>query len=116
MTQTFKSVYPNTPISEDPALQMRQNIARAQAGSGKVSPDEFIYMAGALGDATRELPRPPGVTSIEYKERALNVRVKPETIDPATLAQLQTALSARSLTLETVAPANWRIRSTGAKQ
>ena len=124
MEQTFKSVYPNVPMV-DPVAQMRQNITRAQAGAGQISADEFIYMAGALGEASRELGRPPGITSIEYKERALNVRVKPETVDPAALRQLQTSLAARSLNLEAVAPADWRIRSntgsntgssTGAKQ
>lgn len=114
MAQTFQSVYPNQPMV-DPVAQMRQGIARAQAGSGQIGADEFIYLAGALGDASRELMRPPGITSIEYKERALRVRVKPETVDPAALRQLQTALSARSLTLETVASDNWVVRSTGAK-
>jgi general secretion pathway protein L len=99
----------------DPVAQMRQGIARAQAGSGQIGADEFIYLAGALGDASRELPRPPGISSIEYKERALRVRVKPETVDPAALRQLQTALAARSLSLEAAAPDNWLVRSTGAK-
>lgn len=113
MTQTFKSVYPNLPVVE-PIAQMRQQIARAQSGSGQIGADEFIYLAGALGDASRELPRPPGIASIEYKERALRVRVKPETVDPAAVRQLQTALAARKLTLEAAAPGNWVVRSTGA--
>jgi general secretion pathway protein L len=111
---TFRSVYPNQPIS-DPVAQMRQSIARAKAGTGQIGADEFIYMAGALGDATRELMRPPGISSIEYKERALRVAVKPETVDPTALRQLQAALSARGLNLEASAPANWVVRSTGVK-
>ncbi|MFC5460286.1 type II secretion system protein GspL [Massilia niabensis] len=114
MAQTFQSVYPNQPMV-DPVAQMRQAIARAQASTGQVGPDEFIYLAGALGDATRELPSPPGITSIEYKERTLRVAVKPETVDPNALRQLQTALSARGLTLDASAPASWVVRSTGAK-
>jgi general secretion pathway protein L len=114
MRQTFQSVYPNQPMV-DPVAQMRQGIARAQAGSGQIGSDEFIYLAGALGDASRELTRPPGITSIEYKERTLRVRVKPETVDPAALRQLQAALSARSLSLEAAALDNWLVRSTGAK-
>jgi general secretion pathway protein L len=114
MKQTFQSVYPNQPMV-DPVAQMRQGIARAQAGSGQIGSDEFIYLAGALGDATRQLPRPPGISSIEYKERTLRVRVKPETVDPTALRQLQAALSARSLSLEAAAPDNWLVRSTGAK-
>ena len=114
INDTFKSVYPNEPVA-DPVAQMRQNMARAQAGTGKIGADEFIYLAGALGDATRELMSPPGITSIEYKERTLRVVVKPETIDPTALRQLQAALSARGLTLDSSAPANWVVRSTGAK-
>lgn len=114
MTQTFQSVYPNQP-SMDPVAQMRQNIARAQAGSGQIAPDEFIYLAGALGDASRELTRPPGISSIEYKERALRVRVKPETVDPASLRQLQSAMSARNLLLQESAPNDWVVRSAGVK-
>lgn len=114
MEQTYRSVYPNEPVS-DPVAQMRMHIQRAQAGSGQIGPDEFLYLAGALGDATRELPRPPGITSMEYKERSLRVRVQPETVDPATLRQLQASLSARKLSLEETAPANWTVRSTGAK-
>ena len=79
------------------------------------SEKERRYLAGALGDASRELPRPPGITSIEYKERTLRVRVKPETVDPAAVRQLQAALSARSLSLEAPGPDNWLVRSTGAK-
>lgn len=115
MAQTFASVYPNQPMV-DPVAQMRQSIARAQAGSGQVGPDEFIYLAGALGEASRELMSPPGITSIEYKERTLRVGVKPETVDPNALRQLQTAMAARGLTLEASAPANWVVRSTGVKQ
>jgi general secretion pathway protein L len=114
MAQTFQSVYPNQPMV-DPVAQMRQSIARAQASSGQIGADEFIYLAGALGDASRELTRPPGITSIEYKERALRVRVKPETVDPASVRQLQAALSARSLSLQEAAPNDWVVRSAGAK-
>jgi len=115
MAQTFASVYPNQPMV-DPVAQMRQSIARAQAGSGQVGPDEFIYLAGALGEASRELMSPPGITSIEYKERTLRVGVKPETVDPNALRQLQAAMAARGLTLEASAPASWVVRSTGVKQ
>ncbi|MBQ5950102.1 type II secretion system protein GspL [Massilia sp. ST3] len=112
INQTFRSVYPNTPAI-DPVAQMRQNIARAKAGSGQIAPDEFHWLAGAVGEATRTLARQPGIASIEFRERALTVRVKPETIDPSVTAQMKTALSARNLSLEESAPATWIIRSTG---
>jgi general secretion pathway protein L len=115
MVQTFRTAYPNQPVM-DPVAQMRQNLARARAGSGQVGPEEFTYLAAAFGEAASGLGRPPGVSSIEYRERALTVKVKPESIDPAALSQLKAALSARNLSLEETAPATWLVRSTGVKQ
>jgi general secretion pathway protein L len=114
MAQTFRSAYPNLPMV-DPVAQMRQAIARAQAGSGSMAPDEFLYLAGALGDASRSLARAPGIVSIEYKERALRVRIKPETADAGAVRQLQAALAARSLALEAPGADQWIVRSTGVK-
>ncbi|OON60060.1 general secretion pathway protein GspL [Massilia sp. KIM] len=113
ITQVFRSVYPNQPAI-DPVAQMRQNIARAKAGSGQVAPDEFHWIAAAVGEAIRALGRQPGIASMEFRERALTVRVKPDTIDPSVTGQLKTALAARNLSLEETAPATWVIRSTGA--
>jgi general secretion pathway protein L len=115
MDQSFRSAFPNQPVI-DPVAQMRQNIARAKAASGQVAPDEFGWIAGAVGEAVRGLGRPPGIASMEFRERALTVRVKPETVDPASISQLRAALGARRLTLEESAPATWVIRSTGAAQ
>jgi general secretion pathway protein L len=116
MTQTFRSVYPNQTTILDPIAQMRQNIARARANTGEVAPDEFTYLASAFGEAARSLGRQPGIASIEYRERALSVKVKPETVDPGLTAQLRTALAARNMSLDEAAPGSWVIRSTGAKQ
>jgi general secretion pathway protein L len=116
MTQTFRQVYPRETAILDPLLQMRQNIARARASTGEVAPEEFTYLASAFGEAARSLGRQPGIASIEYRERALNVKVKPETVDPGMAGQLRTALAARRLSLEETAPGSWIIRSTGVKQ
>lgn len=113
MTQIFRSAYPNQPVI-DPVAQMQQNIGRAKAASGQVSQDEFGWIAGAFGEAVRGLGRPPGIASMEFRERTLTVRVKPETVDPASTSQLRAALGARKLTLEETPPATWLIRSTGA--
>jgi general secretion pathway protein L len=110
MTQTFRQVYPRDPVV-DPVIQMRQNMARARAGTGELSPDEFTYLAAAFGEAARATGREPGIASIEYRERALSVKVKPGTADPGMIAQLRTALAARALTLDTTTPGTWVIRS-----
>jgi general secretion pathway protein L len=115
MTQTFRTVYPSQAVI-DPVAQMRQNIALARANTGEASPDEFTYLAAAFGEAARGLARQPGIASIEYRERALTVKVKPETVDPGMMGQLRSVLSQRKLSLQETAPGNWMIRSTGAKQ
>jgi len=115
MLQTFKAAYPKETVIQDPAAQMRMNIARAKAAGGQVGPDEFTYLAAAFGEAARALPRPLGVAALDYRERALSVKVKPESADPGVVGQLKGALAARKLSLTESAPATWLIRNTGAK-
>lgn len=114
ITQTFKSVYPNTPAI-DPVAQMQQNIARAKASSGQLAHDEFNYLVAAFGEAAGSTGRAPGIASLEYRERALLVKVKAETVDPGMLKQLKAALGTRGLALEETGAATWRIANTGAK-
>jgi general secretion pathway protein L len=115
MLQTFKAAYPKETVIQDPVAQMRLNIARAKAASGQVGADEFTYLAAAFGEAARALPRPLGVAAVDYRERALSVKLKPESADPGVLSQLKAALAARNLSLTESAPATWQIRNTGAK-
>jgi general secretion pathway protein L len=115
MLQTFRAAYPKETVIQDPVAQMRLNIARAKASSGQVGADEFTYLAAAFGEAARALPRPLGVASVDYRERALSVKVKPESADPGVVSQLKAALAARNLSLTQSAPATWQIRNTGAK-
>lgn len=113
MSQTFRSVYPNQPAI-DPVAQMQQNIARAKAGGGQMAGDEFIWMAAAFAEALGATGVAPSIASIDYRERALTVRVKPETANPGMLDQLRPALSARRLSLEAPDANTWLIRSAGA--
>jgi general secretion pathway protein L len=115
MLQTFRAAYPKETVIQDPVAQMRMNIARAKAGSGQVGPDEFIYQAAAFGEAARALPRPLGIAALDYRERALSVKVKPESADPGVAGQLKSTLAARNLGLTETAPATWQIRNTGVK-
>ena len=115
MRQTFAAAYPTQPASSDPALQMRQNIARAKAARGQVGPDEFLYLAAAFGEAARALPAPPALASLEFRDRALTIKLKPDSIAPDMTAQLKTALAQRSLTLSEAAPATWQLRASGGR-
>ncbi|WP_317202624.1 type II secretion system protein GspL [Janthinobacterium sp.] len=115
MQQSFKAAYPNeTPLY--PAAQMRRNIANAKLASGQVGGDEFGAMAAALGEALGPLAGTGAVAALEYREKALTVKLKPDTVPAGALAQVKSALAARNLQLSEAAPGAWQIRAaTGAK-
>ena len=115
MTQTFKAAFPKEPVSSDVAMQMRQNIERAKARQGQVTPEEFTYMAAAFAEALRALPRAPELASLAYRERAMTIKIKPGT-DAGVLPQLQQALRARKLELSESGAGVWLLRSTGGKK
>ena len=50
------------------------------------------------------------VASIDYRERALQLKVKPNTVDGAAMALLRSALQARQLELTEATPGTWQIR------
>ena len=53
--------------------------------------------------------------ALEYRERALGVKLKPESADPGVTSAVKGALAARKLGLVETAPATWLIRNTGGK-
>jgi len=110
MQQTFKSVYPNE-VALYPAEQMRRNVAQAKAESGQVAPDEFTALSAAFAES---LPQKDVVASLEYRDRALQVKVKPNTVDAAALSQIKAALAARKLDLTEATPGAWQIRLAGS--
>lgn len=110
MLQTFKAAYPKEPVILDPAAQMRKNIALAKADGGQPAADEFTALSAALGEALGALPRKDIIATLEYRERALQIKVKPNTVDSGTLAQLRSALAARKLDLSETNPGAWQIR------
>lgn len=115
MVTTFRAAYPNETVILDPAAQMRKNIAMAKAAQGEVSSNEFVYLAAAFGEAMRGAGREAAIGSLEFRESALNVRLKPEANDPALANQVKSALAARGLSLTETAAGVWQIRSTGAQ-
>ena len=112
MQQTFKSVYPNQ-VALYPAEQMRRNIAQAKADSGQVAADEFIALSAAFAES---LPQKDIVAALEYRDRALQVKVKPNMVDAAGVGQIKAALAARKLDLTESGPGAWQIRlASGGK-
>ncbi len=113
MTQTFKAAYPKDPI-QDPLLQMQRNVAAAKAAGGQQAADEFTAISAALGEAARALGTPPAIASLEYRDHALTVKLKPESNNPAAAAQLAGSLAQRGLVLTESAGNIWLIRSKTA--
>ena len=109
MTQTFKSVYPKEPLVAAPIDQMSRNIRLAKANSGQTGPDEFVTLSAGFGEALGMLPNRDIIATLEYKDRALVVKLKPNTVDAAAVAQLRSALAGRKLDLQEPTPGSWKI-------
>ena len=110
ITQIFKAAYPKEPVILDPVAQMRRNISLAKADGGQAAPDEFMPLSVGFGEALAGLPRKDIIATLEYKDHALQVKVKPDTVDPAAMAQLRSALASRRLDLSEAGPGSWQIR------
>jgi len=113
MVQIFRGAYPNEPVILDPAGQMRKNIAAAKTARGASSADEFSALSAALGEALAILPRRDIIASLEYRDRTLTVKLKPETTDANARTQVQAVLANRQLSLTESAPGVWQVRAGG---
>jgi general secretion pathway protein L len=113
MVQVFRSAYPNQPVTGDPAAQMRRNIAVARASGGGGTADEFTNMSAALGEALALLPNREVVAGIDYKDRSMTVKFKPNSIDASALAQVQAALQQRKLVASESGPGVWLVKAGG---
>ncbi len=110
MLQTFKAAYPKETVILDPIAQMRKNIGIVKLENGQLAPDEFTALCAALGEALARLPHQTGIASLEYRERALFFKWKPDGVDASALAQLRADLAARNLALSEPTPGTWQIR------
>jgi general secretion pathway protein L len=109
MLQSFKAAYPNE-AALYPAEQMRRNVANAKVAGGQVGADEFAALGAALGEALGPLAGAGAVASLDYRERALSVKLKPDVVPAGALAQVKEALKKRNLQLSEPAPGTWHIR------
>lgn len=115
MLQVFRAAYPNQPVTGDPVAQMRRNISVARAASGEGGGDEFTAVSAALAEALAMLPNREIVAGLEYKERALIVKLKPNSVDANGMSQVQAALAPRKLALLETGPGVWQVKAGGAK-
>ncbi len=114
MIQTFKSAYPKESVVLDPVAQMRQKNAAAQRAAGQLAPHDFLVLLSGFGDAwarvrQAEPAKSPPIASLEYRDRTLLVRPKPEAQMPT--EQLKAALDASGLSLSQPAAGTWQVRS-----
>jgi len=70
-------------------------------------------MSAALGEALSVLPNREAVAGIEYKERSMTVKFKPNSVDASALAQMQSALSQRKLSASESGPGVWTVKAGG---
>jgi hypothetical protein len=92
------------------------NIALAKADGGEAGADEFTALSAALGEALAVLPRRDIIATLEYRERALLLKVKPNMVDAAALGQLRAALAARKLDLVESSAGSWQIRAAAPQE
>jgi general secretion pathway protein L len=115
LVQVFRAAYPNQPVTGDPVAQMRRNISTARAASGQGGGDDFTAMSAALAEAVAMLPNREVVAGLEYKERGLIVKLKPNSVDGNATAQVQSALAGRKLALTETGPGVWQVKAAGDK-
>ncbi|MFC3107863.1 type II secretion system protein GspL [Undibacterium arcticum] len=120
MVQTFKSAYPKETVIVDPMVQMQQKLAIAKHNAGQSAPDDFTALAAAFGEVwsgvmqgkSAEGGSPAGasgIASLEYRERSLLVKLKPD--NKLTVDAIKSALAARNLSVAQTAGGAWQIRS-----
>lgn len=110
MIQTYKTAYPKESVIVDPLAQLRQKMAGAQRESGQLAPDDFVALAAAFGEAwTGTGQGTPPVASLEYRDRSLTVKLKPDS--KVSMEPLTSALAARNLSIAQPSAGVWQIRS-----
>lgn len=110
MTQTYRSAFPKDVVTSDPLAQMRQKMAVAQRESGQIAPDDFVALTSAFGEAWGSVTQgAQAIAGIEYRDRVLQVKLKPEA--KVSMDQMRNALAARNLTLSQPSNGVWQIGS-----
>jgi general secretion pathway protein L len=110
MIQTYRNAFPKDTVIIDPLAQMRQKAAAAQRNSGQIAQDDFLALTAAFGEVWAAAgQKPQNIASLEYHDRVLSVKIKPEASVP--LDQMKTAMSQHNLTLTQASTGVWQIRS-----
>lgn len=110
MMQTYRNTFPKDTVIVDPLAQMRQKAAEAQRNSGRIAQDDFLALAAAFGEVWAAAgQKPQAIAGLEYHDRVLSIKIKPETSAP--LDQIKLAMAQRNLTLAPSGSGVWQLRS-----
>ncbi|MDH5537061.1 MAG: type II secretion system protein GspL [Betaproteobacteria bacterium] len=95
MNAAFREAFPQVPVVLDPLAQMRRAVANMRSGAGTGDAGDFVSLAASFAQAVQA--EAESVRLIEYRERALQVRFEPGTVDKAKRETLVDRLSKAGL-------------------
>jgi len=112
LNQVFRNAYPKETVISDPLKQMQQKVNIAKRAAGQFAVNDFAVMAAQFSQIWDRVGVPGGIASIEYKDRSLFVRAKPNVQIP--MDALRSALAEQSMKISTSSDGSLRI-ATGGK-
>ena len=115
ITETFRSTFPNEPV-QFPLEQMQRKLASAQQQAGQFSSTDFASVTFRFAQAWDKVmsAQPMAIETIEYRERALQFKVKAGITVPADA--LSAALAEQALVLEKKSEGLWQVSAGGKKK
>jgi general secretion pathway protein L len=114
MMQGYRAAFPKETVIIDPIAQARQKIAAAQRDGGQLAADDFLALSAAFGAAWAGSPQSAdstAISSLEYRDHHLLVRLKNAADADGAEAQVKSALESSQLTLSKPATGVWQIGS-----
>lgn len=114
MMQSYRAAFPKETVIVDPIAQAKQKIAAAQRDGGQLAPDDFLALASIFGAAWAGSPQSAdiaAISSVEYRDHHLLVRLKNPADADAAEAQVKSVLESSQLTLSKPASGVWQIGS-----
>jgi general secretion pathway protein L len=81
MDATFRAAFPKVPVVLDPLAQMQRALADMRSGAGTGDAGDFLPLAATFAQAAQVDAET--VRQIEYRDRALLVRLDPRAMDSA---------------------------------
>ncbi|GAC1325136.1 MAG: type II secretion system protein GspL [Collimonas sp.] len=112
MMQSYRAAFPKETVIVDPIAQARQKIAAAQRDGGQLAADDFLALSAVFGAAWAGSPQSAdstAISSLEYRDHHLLVRLKNAADADGAEAQVRSALESSQLTLSKPASGVWQI-------